>query len=67
MKDWFYTPREVGLVLGWNPQYIRDTARTSPHLLPFPVVTHGSRTQVPKAPFDAWFAAQASAKGYPED
>lgn len=51
----FLTPAEVGRLLGWDAQYIRITARRSPKKLPFPVLVHGSRTQIPRDGFLAWW------------
>lgn len=57
MKRWYYTPAQVAPLLGWDAHYIRIMARRHPGKLPFPTVTHGSRTQIPKAPFGEWYTA----------
>lgn len=53
-KDWFFTPAEAAKYLGWDPHYIRVAAREVPCKLPFPVVLHGRRTQIPKQSFLDW-------------
>ena len=59
-EKWFYNAREVGRKLNWSPQYIRDAARGLYNFppLPFPTLVHGTRVQIPKAPFDEWFRKQ---------
>ena len=54
-ERWYYTPSEVAAVLGWDAQYIRNAAHgLALDELPFPAITHGTRTQIPRASFDAW-------------
>lgn len=57
-ERWWLVPAEVAPLLGWDAHYIRLVARKHPHDLPFPVITHGTRTQIPKAPFIEWFLEQ---------
>ena len=54
MSDWAYRPQEAGKLLGWDALYIRYCARNCPEMLPFPVIVHGNRTQVPKGPLNKW-------------
>lgn len=53
-KRAFLTPQQVGTIVGWNPQYIREAARTNSAVLPWPVIVRGRRTEIPKMPFLAW-------------
>ena len=53
-KRVFLTPQQVGPIVGWNPQYIREAARTNSAVLPWPVIVRGRRTEIPKIPFLAW-------------
>ena len=45
------TPDEVGIILGVNPQSIRNQARIIPNTLGFPVVVVGNRVLIPRKPF----------------
>lgn len=54
---WYYTPAEIAPILHWDPQYIREVARMANSTLPFPVIVHGRRTQIPKKEFDEWVRA----------
>ena len=54
-ERWYYTAAEVWKRIGWDPQYIRYMARNDPRKLPFPVIVHKSRTQIPKADFEIFF------------
>lgn len=56
-ERWYYTAVEIGKRMGWDPQYIRYMARNDPQKLPFPVIVHKSRTQIPKADFEVFFKA----------
>lgn len=49
-KD-YLVPAEAAPMIGWDAQRLRDYARQVPEKLPFPVLTHGTRTQIPKGPF----------------
>lgn len=53
--EWYLLPTQVAPILKWDPQYIRIVARTYPERLPFEVVVHGTRTQIPKKPFFDWY------------
>lgn len=57
-ERWWFVPTEIAPLLGWDAHYVRLMARQCPGDLPFPVVTHGTRTQIPKAPFIEWFLEQ---------
>lgn len=61
-KRWYYTPQEVAKKVGWDAQYIRLMARNEPEKLPFEVLIHGNRVQIPRAPFDTWFASCCGAE-----
>lgn len=56
----FFTPAQVAAVLGWDAQYIRIVARKAPHKLPFPVLVHERRTQIPRAGFLEWWDREVS-------
>ena len=49
-KD-FFTPGEVGDVLGCDPHTLRLTARQRPELMQFPFTIQGNRVKFPKLPF----------------
>lgn len=51
----FLTPAQVAPVLGWDPHWIRVVARQDAGRIPFPVIVHGTRTQVPKQAFISWY------------
>lgn len=53
-KD-LYSPAEVADVLHWQSQYIRVAARENPALLPFPVLIHKRRVQIPAIGFWNWW------------
>lgn len=55
LKADFYSPAQVGSLLRWDPQYIRLMARQAPEALPFPVLVHKNRTQIPAKSFWAWW------------
>jgi len=45
------TPSDVAPIIGVDPQDLRDTARTHPERLGFPVMIIGSRVKIPRAGF----------------
>lgn len=47
----FFTPQDVCLVLGADPQKIRTQARKCPESLGFPVIIVGNRVKIPRIPF----------------
>jgi hypothetical protein len=47
----FFTPADIGPVLGSDPQTIRVTARQQPERLGFPFTFSGSRMKIPRIPF----------------
>lgn len=49
-KD-FFTPHQVGDVLGCDPQALRIIARQRPELMQFPFQIVGNRVKFPKRPF----------------
>lgn len=49
-KD-FFTPQQVGDVLGCDPQALRIIARQRPELMQFPFQIVGNRVKFPKRPF----------------
>ena len=48
------TPAEVAPVVGCDPNQIRNTAQSAPHLLGFPVTVVGTRTKIWRKPFLAF-------------
>ena len=50
-----YTPAQVAAVLHWDPQYIRIMAREQPEELPFRVMVHRRRVQIPAEGFWSWW------------
>lgn len=60
-KD-FLSPAQVADVLGWDAQYIRITAQKHKEKLPFPVLTHNRRTQIPKGGFLEWWEREVEHK-----
>ena len=44
-------PSDVAPIIGCDPQWIRDTARSNPDALGFPVLIVGRRTKIPRIPF----------------
>lgn len=49
-KD-FFTPQQVGDVLGCDPQALRTMARQQPQLMRFEFQVVGNRVKFPKRPF----------------
>lgn len=45
------TPEMAAQVIGCNPQWIRQTAKTDPTKLGFRVIQIKSRTKIPRVPF----------------
>lgn len=51
MTSVMITPAVAAKVIGCDPQFIRDAARSRPDLLCFPTMRIGSRTVIPRIPF----------------
>ena len=59
---WYLTPAEAAPLIHWDPQYLREVARGDPGQLPFRVVCHGKRVQIPRAEFFKWLKANQEAR-----
>lgn len=44
-------PVDVAPIIGCDPQWVRDTARSNPEALGFPALVVGSRVKIPRIPF----------------
>lgn len=44
-------PADVAPIIGCDPQWVRDTARSNPEALGFPAIVIGSRVKIPRIPF----------------
>lgn len=44
-------PVDVAPIIGCDPQWVRDTARSNPEALGFPSIVVGSRVKIPRIPF----------------
>ena len=53
-KNQFLVPAEAAPLLGWSPQWLRMEAHKENPNLPFPVSVVGTRTYIPRAPFEAY-------------
>lgn len=51
MTSVMITPAVAAKVIGCDPQFIRDAARSRPDLLCFKTMRIGSRTAIPRIPF----------------
>lgn len=49
----FLWAHDIGPLLGWSPHAIRIEARKN--TLPFPVLCHGTRVQIPRQSFLNWY------------
>ena len=44
-------PVDVAPIIGCDPQWVRDTARSNPEALGFPAIVVGTRVKIPRIPF----------------
>ena len=44
-------PADVAPIIGCDPQWVRDTARSNPEALGFPILVVGRRVKIPRIPF----------------
>ena len=44
-------PADVAPIIGCDPQWVRDTARSNPEALGFPILVVGTRVKIPRIPF----------------
>lgn len=44
-------PADVAPIIGCDPQWVRDTAKSNPAALGFPTIVVGTRVKIPRIPF----------------
>ena len=44
-------PADVAPIIGCDPQWVRDTAKSNPAALGFPIIVVGTRVEIPRIPF----------------
>ena len=44
-------PVDVAPIIGCDPQWVRDTAKSNPEALGFPAIVVGTRVKIPRIPF----------------
>lgn len=58
----FLTATDIAPVIGWSAHFIRLMARQNASALPFPVLVHAKRVQIPKKAFIEWYEREVESK-----
>lgn len=58
----FLTATDIAPVIGWSAHFIRLAARKDATSLPFPVLVHAKRVQIPKKAFIEWYEREVDFK-----
>ncbi len=61
-KNPFLTATEIAPVIGWSAHFIRLADRKDASSLPFPVLVHAKRVQIPKKAFIEWYEKEVDFK-----
>lgn len=56
-------PVDVAPIIGCDPQWVRDTAKTNPAALGFPAIVVGKRTRIPRIPFLRYLGYEDAPEG----